>query len=95
MSTTTIEQSMVQASAALLRKMGATEVFIFGSAARGTMRPDSDVDMTVAGLPPAVYFSAVSKISDILGRPVDLVDLDDPTPTVRYLRSSGDLVRVS
>jgi hypothetical protein len=50
--------------------------------------------MAVAGLPSQVYFSAVSKASDLLGRPVDLVDLDDPTPLVGYLLGSGELVRV-
>jgi hypothetical protein len=47
--------------------------------------------MAVSGLPPKVYFSAVSRASDLFGRPVDL---DDETPLVRYLRQSGDLVRV-
>src|SRR5512140_1674096 len=78
----------------LLRGMGATQVFIFGSAAKGRLRPDSDIDMAVTGLPPQVYFSAVSKASNLLGRPVDLVDLDDPTPLTGYLLSGGELVRI-
>ena len=90
-----IEKSAVSAAANLFRSMGATQVFIFGSAAKGLLRPDSDVDMAVTGLPPPVYFSAVSKASDMLGRPVDLVDLDDSTPLVRYLPGSGELVRVA
>jgi uncharacterized protein len=89
-----VEKNAVLAAANLLRGMGATQVFIFGSAAKGRLGPDSDIDMAVAGLPPQVYFSAISKASDLLGRPVDLVDLDDPTPLVRYLLSSGDLVCV-
>jgi predicted nucleotidyltransferase len=72
----------------------ATQVFVFGSAAKGGLRPDSDVDMAITGLPSQVYFSAVSKASDLLGRPVNLVDLDDPTPLVRYLLDRGELVRV-
>jgi predicted nucleotidyltransferase len=74
--------------------MGATEVFIFGSAVRGGLRPDSDVDLAATGLPSHVYLSAVSKASDILARPVDLVDLDEETPSVTYLLGSGDLVPV-
>jgi predicted nucleotidyltransferase len=58
------------------------------------MRPDSDIDMAVTGLPSRVYFSAVSKASDLFGRPVGLVDLDEQTPRVRYLPRSGELVRV-
>jgi predicted nucleotidyltransferase len=92
---TLLEKSAVTAAAALLRSMGATQVFIFGSAASGRLRPDSDVDMAVTGLPAQVYFSAVSKASDLLGRPVDLVDLDDATPLVRHLLGSGELVRVA
>lgn len=92
---TLIEANAVSAVAKLLRSMGATQVFIFGSAAKGGMRPDSDVDMAVAGLPSQAYFSAVSKASDLFGRPVDLVDLDDSTPLVHYLLDSGELVRVA
>jgi predicted nucleotidyltransferase len=89
-----IEKSALAAAANLLRGMGASQVFIFGSAAKGEMRPDSDIDMAVKGLPSRVYFSAVSKASDLIGRPVDLVDLDDPTPLVQYLLRSGELVCV-
>ena len=81
-------------AANLLRGMGATEVFLFGSAAKGELRPGSDVDIAVTGLPPRVYFSAVSKASAVVGRPVDLVELDDRTPLVDYLLRSGELVRV-
>jgi predicted nucleotidyltransferase len=95
MGTTSIDEKIVLAAADLLRSLGATEVFIFGSAGRGELHPRSDVDLAVTGLPSQVYFSAVSKASDLLGRPVDLVDLDDPTPLVRYLLGSGELVRVA
>jgi predicted nucleotidyltransferase len=88
------EDEAVLAAANLLRSMGASEVFIFGSFTKGSLRPGSDVDMAVTGLPAQVYFSAVSKASDIFRRPVDLVDLDDDTPLVRHLLGSGDLVRV-
>ena len=92
---TLIEKEAVTAAANLLRSMAADQVYIFGSALKSGLRADSDVDMAVSGLPPRVYFSAVSKASELLGRPVDLVDLDDQTPLVRYLLSSGELVRVA
>ena len=81
-------------AANLLRGMGASQVFVFGSMTRGELRRDSDIDMAVSGLPAKVYFSAASRASDILGRPVDLLDLDDDTPLVRHLIASGELVRV-
>lgn len=94
MATGFIDKDAVLAAANLLRSMGATQVFIFGSAAKGRLRPNSDIDMAATGLPSQVYFSAISKASDLLGRPIDLVDLDEPTPLVRYLLGSGELVRV-
>lgn len=90
-----IDKDALLAAANLMRTLGATQVFVFGSATTGRLRPDSDIDMAVTGLPPKVYFSAVSKASDLLGRPVDLVDLDDSTPLVRHLLQSGELVRVA
>jgi len=95
MASSFLEESVVAAAANLLRSLGATQVFIFGSAIKGGLRPDSDVDLAVTGLPDQTYFAAVSKASDVVGRPVDLVDLDDPTPLVQYLLSSGELVRVA
>lgn len=89
-----IDDKAVVAAANLLRSLGATQVFIFGSASRGELRAGSDVDLAVTGLPAQVYFSAISRASDLLGRPVDLVDLDDPTALVRYLLGSGGLVCV-
>jgi predicted nucleotidyltransferase len=95
MATVLIDSNVLQAAANLLLRMGATQVFVFGSSTKDGLRPDSDIDMAVTGLPPTVYFSAISKASDLLGRPVDLVDLDDPTPLVRHLLGSGELVRVA
>jgi len=95
MATTFIETEALAAAAGLLIRLGATEVFVFGSATRGGLRPESDIDIAVRGLPSSVYFSAISKAAELLGRPVDLVDLDDPTPIVRYLPGSGELLRVA
>lgn len=92
--TDTIDAERLRAAVMLLRNMGAHEVFLFGSAARNELRPQSDVDIAVRGLPPSRFFAAASGATDALDRPVDLVDLDDPTPIVRYLLSSGELVRV-
>jgi predicted nucleotidyltransferase len=90
-----IDRNLLRAAANLLLRLGATQVFVFGSVTKDRLRPDSDVDLAVRGLPPNVYFSAVSQASDVLGRPVDLVDLDDPTPLVRHLVDSGELLRVA
>lgn len=57
---------------------GVRLLMVFGSCAKGTARPDSDLDMAVdAGqsLNPLMYMSLVGALAEITGRPVDLVDL--------------------
>ncbi len=90
----TVDRRAIEDAATLLRSMGAVDVFLFGSAATGNLRSDSDIDLAVTGLPPTHYYFAASKAAEILGRPVDLLDLDDPTPITRYIAESGELVRV-
>jgi predicted nucleotidyltransferase len=84
----------IQEAAAVLRELGARDVYVFGSAARGTRRARSDIDLAVAGLPPRLFFQAMSKAADMLDRPLDLIDLDQDVPFTRYLKEEGELVRV-
>ncbi len=88
-----VNKSLEQA-VAMLKASGAAEVYIFGSAANDEMRDDSDIDFAVSGLPPEQFFHALSAASRVLDRPLDLIDLDDPTPFTRYLREEGELQRV-
>ena len=88
------EQAIEQAIS-VLKASGAKEVYIFGSAARGEMGADSDVDFAIAGLPPELFFKAMSAASRALGRPLDLIDLDEATPFTRYLKEEGELKRVA
>lgn len=89
----TIKESIDRAAAAL-KSSGADAVYIFGSAARGTMRAGSDVDFAVSGLPPEKFFKAFSIASRLFERPIQLVDLDEVTPFTRYLKEEGELQRV-
>ena len=91
--TSEIEERIKQAAAALL-SVGAREVYLFGSVAGGSADPESDVDLAVAGLPPSLFFRAMGMARRALQRPLDLVDLDEPTPSTDYLRKSGELKRV-
>jgi predicted nucleotidyltransferase len=86
--------SLIEKAAAALKAAGAQEVYVFGSARTGKLRPGSDVDMAVAGLPPEVFFRAMATAHDALGRPLDLVDLDDDNDFTRYLKQEGELQRV-
>ena len=88
-------ENLVKRAADILKKAGATEVFVFGSATTGQMRSDSDIDLAVSGLPPELFFDSMAKTHAVLNRSLDLVDLDEQTPFTRYLKSKGRLLRVA
>jgi len=67
---------------------GVTRVTLFGSAARGQMRPDSDLDVVVDLHPDArVGLMRLSQmqheLEEVVGRPVDLGTWDSFRPRVR------------
>ena len=84
----------VARAAAVLKELGAREVYVFGSAVQGTMRENSDIDLAVSGLPPGIFFRAWAKVDRVVDRETDLIDLDVESAFTRYLRDEGELVRV-
>jgi predicted nucleotidyltransferase len=78
----------------LLKQLGAREVYVFGSFARGTHGPDSDLDLAVRGLPAQNYFSAVGRLLDELDVGFDLIDLEHPPTFMRIVEAWGGLKRV-
>ena len=87
-------ETLIQRAAAELKSAGALEIYVFGSAAKGTSDADSDLDMAVSGLPPSVFYRMGARVSDLIGHSVDLIDLDINTPFTRHLRTENELVRV-
>jgi predicted nucleotidyltransferase len=85
---------LLERAAAELKAAGAREVYAFGSTARGELHPTSDIDLAVSGLPPRLFYRSVARLTELLGRAVDLVDLDSPTPFTRHLRQENELIRV-
>ncbi len=66
------------AIAEICRRYQIKELAVFGSAARGELRPDSDIDFLVEFLPEAgvdllEHFAAERELSQVLGRKVELV----------------------
>jgi hypothetical protein len=86
----------LRANAEELRQRGIAHASVFGSAARGEDRPDSDIDILVE-LEPEVGILAFSEIrlhlSDLLGRRVDLVTPGGLQPFARP-SALRDAVRV-
>lgn len=85
---------LIKRIAAELKTAGAREIYVFGSAAKGTEEGASDLDLALSGLPPSIFYRMGARVSDLIGRSVDLVDLDINTPFTRYLRTENELVRV-
>jgi predicted nucleotidyltransferase len=78
-------------------RFGATQLALFGSAARDEMRPDSDVDVLVDFGGPATfdaYFELKDYLEQTLGRRVDLVTQKGLKPRAR-LHVEKDMVRVA
>jgi predicted nucleotidyltransferase len=72
----------------ICRRHQVRELSVFGSAARGEMRPDSDIDLLVDFLPGArpglLGVSAMMRdLSALLGRRVDLAVKPALKPTIR------------
>ena len=64
------------------------ELSVFGSAARGEMRPDSDIDLLVEFIPEAKvdlfeYSGLMLDLSKLIGRKVDLVSKKGLKPLIR------------
>jgi uncharacterized protein len=73
---------------------GVTNLRVFGSVARGTDRPDSDLDL-LADLPPGMSLLRLARVradlEAIAGTQVDLVPAGDLKPPIR-VRADSDLV---
>jgi predicted nucleotidyltransferase len=85
---------------AALRENGATALFVFGSRARGTERPDSDLDLFIdynptARIPNMFRLMQIEeKISEALGIPVTITTRDALHPLMKK-NIERDAVRVT
>ena len=70
-----------------IRALGATSLYLFGSAARGEARDDSDMDLFIDYDPDRFSFVELirlrERLSDILGRPADLTTREGLHPLLR------------
>ncbi len=75
----------------ILKQFGATEVYLFGSWAKGKARPESDLDLAEKGVPANKFFSAYGHLIMAMDREVHLIALDRPTDFSEFLKSRGEL----
>jgi len=71
-----ILEQLARSKSELADRYGVTRLALFGSTARDSARPDSDIDILVSFDGPATserYFGVQFYLEDLFGRPVDLV----------------------
>ena len=77
----------VEHIAEICRKYSVKELSVFGSAARGGMRPDSDLDLLVEFLPDArigwQFFDLEEELGRVFARKVDLGTKRSLKPWIR------------
>jgi len=59
----------------ILRRHGAKKIVLYGSVARGDFKPDSDIDLSVEGIPDDRYFRALAECLMRAQRRFNLTDL--------------------
>ncbi len=75
-------RAVLPAAASLLRaRYGARRVGFFGSLATGSFHEKSDVDLYVDSITGS-YFDALADLSELLGRDVDLIELNRAPPSL-------------
>jgi uncharacterized protein len=79
--------SALRAQAEAIRRQGVTGLYLFGSAARGEARPDSDIDLFVDYDPKSFSFVELIRLreglSKALGRRADLTTRESLHPLLR------------
>lgn len=80
--------AIIRSNADAIRKLGATALYLFGSAARDEMSPDSDVDVFIDYEPDGSFtFVELIDLGDLLqmslGREVDVTTRDGLHPRLK------------
>ena len=90
-----VPHPLVAAAAAILREEGASEVYVFGSFARGDTHPESDLDLAVLGLASERVLRAMARVRRATGRAADVVQIEREPVFIQFLRSTRELRRVA
>ena len=78
----------------ILKNAGCTNVYLFGSQARGVANENSDIDLGVKGLQPSLFFRVHLQLENALNMKVDLVDFDYENSFYEMLNSIGELKKI-
>ena len=70
-------QEDIKKAIQILKDNGATEIFIFGSIAKGNINENSDIDIAIKGIHAKDFYRVASVLMFELENKFDLIDLDD------------------
>ena len=88
-------QEDIEKATEVLKAYGCSEVFIFGSLAKGSFNENSDIDIAVRGLKDEDYFKVLAELGRELNFEVDLIDLDDEDNRfAQFVLKTKELVKV-
>lgn len=78
----------------ILRSIGCSEIYLFGSSTDERFTESSDLDLAVRGCPPDRFFSVLGRLMLELDHSVDLVDLDADEPFGQHLQTHGRMIAI-
>ena len=73
----------IEAVIGILKTYGAKKIILFGSASKGNLRKESDLDFACEGIKPEEFFKVHGKLLASSHRRIDLIDLKDAKKTLR------------
>ena len=88
-------QKDIDKAISLLKDIGCTEIYLFGSLVTGDYHDESDIDIAVKGCPETKFYYAVGKLLTELNHSIDLIDLERDENFSLFLQNSGELARVA
>ena len=85
----------VEKAISYLKKIGCSEIYIFGSAVTGKANEQSDLDIAVRGIPAEKFFEVYGELMFLLEHKIDLVDLQLQEKFGQILLQSNEMLRVA
>ena len=79
----------------ILREEGCQEIYLFGSVAMGTARPDSDLDIGIRNYPRERFFRIYGRLLSELEHDADLVDFGHQSALFSVLSEIGEVRRIA
>ena len=79
----------------ILKEIGFTELYIFGSVVNKSYDDKSDIDFAVKGIPDNKYFYAIGKLDMELSHRFDLVNLDKDSYFNEILKKNSEMIKIA